>query len=198
MPSSCFCAARNPRKKDLSAGSKKRRFAGKLRKLCWIIYQRMKFKKKKLRRIFKYYKKQVDWFLIQFSSFLKTFEVVIWKQKVMTTGNDVSKYLNEVKKATAIAIYCQWKLNSGNGSRSPKGDLGLLGDLFQKTGLLLVSFSSKSLLFQKKLRNHGTFQGFCQNNIKKLKGLRFRQWYELKTVYFEAPKCSISNVYFVC
>ena len=68
-----------------------RRFAGKLRKLGWIIYQRMKFKKKKLRRIFKYYNKQVDWFLIQFSSFLKTFEVVIWKQKVTTTGNDVSK-----------------------------------------------------------------------------------------------------------
>ena len=30
--------------------------------------------------------------------------VVIWKQKVTMTGNDVSKYLNVVKKATAIAI----------------------------------------------------------------------------------------------
>ena len=35
---------------------------------------------------------------------------------------------------------------AGNGSWSPKGDLGLLGDLFLKTGLLLVSFLSKSLL----------------------------------------------------
>ena len=36
---------------------------------------------------------------------------------------------------------------AGHGLWSPKGDLGLLGDLFPKIGLLLVSFLLKSLLF---------------------------------------------------
>ena len=98
------CAVRTPRKNDLSANSKKRRLAGKLRKLRWIIYQKMKFKKKRLNWIFNYYKKQVDLFLIQFSSNLKPFEVVIWKQKVMTTWKVVSKYLCDEKKATTIAV----------------------------------------------------------------------------------------------
>ena len=53
MPSSSSYAARIPRKKNVLAGTKKRRFAGKLRKLCWVIYQRMKFKKKRLKRIVK-------------------------------------------------------------------------------------------------------------------------------------------------
>ena len=104
MPSSSSYAARIPRKKSVSAGSKKRRFAGKLRKLRWLIYQKLKFKKKRLKRIFDYYKKQVDLFLMLFSSNLKPFEVVIWKQKVTTTWNDVSKYLSDEKKATAIAV----------------------------------------------------------------------------------------------
>ena len=54
-------------------------------------------------------------------------------------------------------------LDTGNGSWSPKGDLGLLGDLFLKTGLLLVSFLSKSLLFGRKLSKYGSFKGFRQN-----------------------------------
>ena len=104
MPSSSSYAARIPRKKNVSAGSKKRRFAGKLRKLRWLIYQKMKHKKKRLKRIFDYYKKQVNLFLMQFSSFLKPFEVVIWKKKVTTTCSDVCKYLNDEKKATAVAV----------------------------------------------------------------------------------------------
>ena len=104
MPSSSSYSARIPRKKNVSAGSKKRRFAGKLRKLRWLIYQKMKHKKKGLKRIFDYYKKQVNLFLMQFSSNLKPFEVVIWKQKVSTTWSDISKYLHDEKKATAIAV----------------------------------------------------------------------------------------------
>ena len=104
VPSSCSCAARVQRRKPVSAGTKKRRFAGKLRKLRWVIYQRIKFKKKRLKRLFEYYKKQVNLFLTQFSSNLKPFEVVIWKQKVTTTWNDASKYLCDQKKATAIAV----------------------------------------------------------------------------------------------
>ena len=61
---------------------------------------------------------------------------------------------------------------AGNGSWSPKGDLGLLGDLFLKTGLLLVSFLSKSLLFGRKLSKYGSFKGFRQN--------RWRQEYGAK------------------
>jgi len=104
MPPSSSYSARIPRKKNVSAGSKKRRFAGKLRKLRWLIYQKMKHKKKGLKRIFDYYKKQVNLFLMQFSSNLKPFEVVIWKQKVTTTWSDVSKYLHDEKKATVIAV----------------------------------------------------------------------------------------------
>ena len=104
VPSTCSCAARILRRKSISTGTKKRRFAGKLRKLRWVIYQRIKFKKKRLKRIFDYYKKQVNLFLAQFSSNLKPFEVVIWKQKVTTTWNDVSKYLCDQKKATATAV----------------------------------------------------------------------------------------------
>ena len=62
--------------------------------------------------------------------------------------------------------------SSGNGSWSPKGDLGLLGDLFLKTGLLWVSFLSKSLLFGRKLSKYGSFKGFRQN--------RWRQEYGAK------------------
>ena len=118
MPSSSLNAARIPRKKNVSAGSKKRRFAGKLRKLRWLIYQKLKYKKKRLKRIFDYYKKQVDMFLMLFSSNLKPFEVVIWKQKVTTTWSDVSKYLHDEKKATAIAVDMPMRTTSDVGGSS--------------------------------------------------------------------------------
>ena len=38
------------------------------------------------------------------SSNLKTFEVGIWKQKLSTTQNDVLKYIQDEKKARAIAV----------------------------------------------------------------------------------------------
>ena len=102
MPSSSLYAARIPRKKNVSAGTKKRRFAAKLRKLRWHIYQRIKFKKKRVQRLFDYYKKQVDLYLC--SSNLRSFEVGIWKQKLSTTQNDVLKYINDEKKPREIAV----------------------------------------------------------------------------------------------
>ena len=95
-------AARCLERKDLSAGARKRRFAAKLRKLRWHIYQRIKLKKKRVQRLFDYYKKQVELYLL--SSNLRTFEVGIWKQKLSTTQNDVLKYIQDEKKARAIAV----------------------------------------------------------------------------------------------
>ena len=102
----------------------------KLRKLRWVIYQRMKFKKKRLKRLFEYYKKQVDLFLTQFSSNLKPYEVVIWKQKVTTTWNDVSKYLCDQKKATATAVDMPVKTKPDvNGSSKLDSILGMLSTI---------------------------------------------------------------------
>ena len=130
VPSSCSCAARILRKKAISAGTKKRRFAGKLRKLRWVIYQRIKFKKKRLKRLFEYFKKQVDLFLTQFSSNLKPFEVVIWKQKVTTNWNDVSKYLCDQKKATATAVDMPVKTKPDvDGSSKLDSILGMLSTI---------------------------------------------------------------------
>jgi len=95
-------AARCLERKDLLAGARKRRFAAKLRKLRWHIYQRIKLKKKRVQRLFNYYKKKVDLYLL--SSNLKAFEVGIWKQKLSTTQNDVLKYIQDEKKARAIAV----------------------------------------------------------------------------------------------
>ena len=95
-------AARCLERKDLSAGARKRRFAAKLRKLRWHIYQRIKFKKRRVQRLFDYYKKQVELYLL--SSNLKAFEVGIWKRKLSTTQNDVKKYLHDEKKTKAIAV----------------------------------------------------------------------------------------------
>merc|ERR1719320_1460540 len=87
----------------------------------------MKFKKKRLKRLFEYYKKQVDLLLTQFSSNLKPFEVVIWKQKVTTTWNDVSKYLCHQKKATATAVDMPVKTKpNADGSSKLDSILGIL------------------------------------------------------------------------
>lgn len=146
MPPSSSYSARIPRKKNVSAGSKKRRFAGKLRKLRWLIYQKMKHKKKGLKRIFDYYKKQVNLFLMQFSSNLKPFEVVIWKQKVTTTWSDVSKYLHDEKKATVIAVDMSMRTTPGVGGSSKLDSiLGMLSTVLHLVRMTNVKNATSEL-----------------------------------------------------
>ena len=73
----------------IPSSAEKKIFTAKLRKLRWRIYQKIKFKKRRLKKTFDYYKKQVDKFLIEFSLKLKPKEVIIWTEKVAKTSADV-------------------------------------------------------------------------------------------------------------
>ena len=84
-----------------------RRFQAKLRKIRWRIYQKIRFKKKRLKRTFDNYKKEVNIFLKQFSSKLKLKETSIWSEKLTKTSNDVLAFLNDAKKVGKVKIKAQ-------------------------------------------------------------------------------------------
>ena len=84
-----------------------RRFQAKLRKIRWRIYQKIRLKKKRLKRTFDYYKKEVNIFLKQFSSKLKPKETSIWSEKLTKTSNDVLAFLNDAKKVGKVTMKAQ-------------------------------------------------------------------------------------------
>ena len=81
----------------LSTSAAKKRFGAQLRRIRWRIYQKIRFKKKRLKRIFDHYSKQVNFYLKQFSSKLKPKEPSIWSEKLTKTSNDVFTYLKDAK-----------------------------------------------------------------------------------------------------
>ena len=81
-----------------------RRFQAKLRKIRWRIYQKIRFKKKRLKRTFDHYEKEVNVFLKQFSSKLKPKETSIWSEKLTKTSNDVLAFLNDARKVGKVKI----------------------------------------------------------------------------------------------
>jgi len=94
-------------KRKLPRRNLKRRTEAKLRKLRWIIYQKIRFRRKKrLRRLVNYYEKQIEIYLMQFSAKLKNFEIDIWKKKFIKTKNDVFDFLN---KQNTVAAEVQLK-----------------------------------------------------------------------------------------
>ena len=81
----------------LSTSAAKKRFEAKLRRIRWRIYKKIRFKKKRLKRSFYHYSKQVNFYLKQFSSKLKPKEPFIWSEKLTKTSNDVFTYLKDAK-----------------------------------------------------------------------------------------------------
>ena len=98
MPT-CPCVRRLPSRNP------KRRMEARLRKLRWIIYQKICCRRKKrLSRLFEYYKKQVDVYLMKFSSKLRKFEIDIWRTKLLKTKDDVFDFLNKEQNAVASKV----------------------------------------------------------------------------------------------
>ena len=81
-----------------SSSAAKKRFEARLRKIRWRIYQKIRFKKKRLKRSLDHYKKQVKFFLRQFSLKLKPKETSIWSEKLTKTYNDVLNFLEDARK----------------------------------------------------------------------------------------------------
>ena len=54
-----------------------------------------------MRRLFEYYKKQVDMYLMKFSSKLRTFVIDIWRAKLQKTKDDVFDFLKKEQNAVA-------------------------------------------------------------------------------------------------
>ena len=87
--------------------SAKRRFEAKLKKMWWRVYQKIYFKKKRLKRTFDYYEKQVNFYLKQFSTKLKPKETSIWSEKLIKTSKDVLAFLNDAKKVGKVNMKAQ-------------------------------------------------------------------------------------------
>ena len=94
-----------------STSSAKKRFEAKLRRVRWRIYQKVQFRKKRLKRHLKYYESQVKLFLNMFSTKLKPKETPIWTEKLAKTLRDVETYHSEAKfaKTVPLATYVNTK-----------------------------------------------------------------------------------------
>ena len=91
----------------LSTSAAKKRFEAKLRRIRWRVYQMIRFKKKRLKRIIDHYSKQVNFYLKQFSSKLKPKETSIWSEKLTKTSNDVFTYLKDAKNVGKTFVIAQ-------------------------------------------------------------------------------------------
>ena len=90
-----------------STSAAKKRFEAKLRRIRWRIYQKIHFKKKRLKRNLDHYSKQVNFYLKQFSSKLKPKETSIWPEKLTKTSNDVQTYLKDAKNVGKTFVIAQ-------------------------------------------------------------------------------------------
>ena len=90
-----------------STSAAKKRFEAKLRRIRWRIYQKIHFKRKRLKRIFDYYSKQVSFYLKQFSLKLKPKETSIWSEKLTKTSNDVLTYLKDAQNVGKTSVIAQ-------------------------------------------------------------------------------------------
>ena len=90
-----------------STSAAKKRFEAKLRRIRWRIYEKIRFKKKRIKRIFYHYSKQVNFYLKQFSSNLKPKEPSIWSEKLTKTSNDVFTYLKDAKNVGKTFVIAQ-------------------------------------------------------------------------------------------
>ena len=73
----------------------------------WRIYNKIRFKKKRLKRTMDHYRKQVNLFLDQFSMKLKPKETSIWPEKLTKTSNDVHTYLKDAKNVCKTYVIAQ-------------------------------------------------------------------------------------------
>ena len=96
--------SKNVLKRFSSTSSAKKRFEAKLRRVRWRIYQKVQFRKKRLKRHLKYYESQVKLFLNMFSTKLKPKETPIWTEKLAKTVRDVNTSLSEAKFAKKIPL----------------------------------------------------------------------------------------------
>lgn len=87
-----------------STSSAKKRFEAKLRRVRWRIYQKVQFRKKRLKRHLQYYEKQVQLFLNMFSTKLKPKETSIWTEKLAKTVRDVNTSLSGAKFAKKVPL----------------------------------------------------------------------------------------------
>ena len=75
----------------------KKKFAAKLRRIRWRIYQRIRLKKRRVQRTLVHYQKQVKKFLKEFSTKLQPQETSIWTAKITKTSADVHASIINVK-----------------------------------------------------------------------------------------------------
>ena len=129
-------------KRNLPRRNLKRRIEAKLRKLRWIVYQKIRFRRKKrIRRLFIYYEKQVEMYLMQFSTKLKIFEIDIWKKKLMKTKDDIFDFLNKPQNTVAAKVQMKYKASLEYTEKfdSVLGMLSTVLHLVKKVSLLVGS-----------------------------------------------------------
>ena len=103
-PLQSFANQSKNNKEKTSSTAAVKRFAAKLRKIRWRIYQKIQHRKRRIKKTFNYYKNQVDKFLSQFSLKLKPKEVFIWTKKVAKTSTNILAFLSKTQhtnKATS-------------------------------------------------------------------------------------------------
>ena len=111
LPSSGQVANKNPIVDRAPSTAAFKRSSARLRRVRWIIYEKIRSKKSDVNKTLSYYKKLVNKFLARFSMKLKLNEFSIWKAKLGKTTEDVNDFLKNKKKVQP---------NSGNKKHKSK------------------------------------------------------------------------------
>ena len=103
--------------------STKKKFAAKLRKIRWRIYRDIDLNRGNIIKSLKYYQKQVQLFLKDFSKKLKPEEPSIWMEKISKTSGDVHAFKRNKKMKAQVCVNCSAHYVGGHFVRANKAAL---------------------------------------------------------------------------
>ena len=104
----CALAVKNATRgsEKVPSTAAKKKFAAKLRKIRWRIYRDIDLNRGNIIKSLKYYQKQVQLFLKDFSKKLKPEEPSIWMEKITKTSDDVHAFKRNKKMKAQVCVNC--------------------------------------------------------------------------------------------
>ena len=121
----CALAVKNATRgsEKVPSTAAKKKFAAKLRKIRWRIYRDIDLNRGNIIKSLKYYQKQVQLFLKDFSKKLKPEEPSIWMEKISKTSGDVHAFKRNKKMKAQVCVNCSAHYVGGHFVRANKAAL---------------------------------------------------------------------------
>ena len=121
----CALAVKNATRgsEKVPSTAAKKKFAAKLRKIRWRIYRDIDLNRGNIIKSLKYYQKQVQLFLKDFSKKLKPEEPSIWMEKISKTSDDVHAFKRNKKMKAQVCVNCSAHYVGGHFVRANKAAL---------------------------------------------------------------------------